>query len=457
MRPRPLPLTLACAALLTPSLTFAAGLVGEGPGRRVERETFLVVWDHVSRVQHLVAAAQVSGLQGPGALLLPLPLDAQIDQPLAGVDQALGSLLQGLDPVRPSPGDAPALAPRPEGLAALCKTWKLTCQAEALQWADERFSRQDLALLPLSAPSSAYAHLRFEASRPFVPFSEPPEDRVEGDPPPPDEAHPPRVQIFVELFNESPSGRWERALDAAAEGQRGALVGCYSKALEQRRRLAGSLQVQLRMNPEGQVTVEDEQARSKGLEPVAGCFAGALAKAPWPRSPFKKPILFEVHATLRPPAATARKTQVVVLSTQDVEPRLGHAEDPRVVPELRSIASLEPEPEALRRAFPEELRRALGLDLTRRWRLVAFETGADPHDLREDIELRPLVLAQAAPGSTPMPVVARGDRPEARPTLRPRWWQRSGVRRGALALLGAGLLGWLLWSELRRREERSSG
>jgi hypothetical protein len=128
-----------------------------------------------------------------------------------------------------------------------------------------------------------------------------------------------------------------------------------------------------------------------------------------------------------------------------------------VVPELKAIASLEPEPEALRQAFPEETRKALGLDLSRRWRLIAFETGVDPHGPRDDIQLRPLTLPAPRPGETPLPVVTRGDRPDRKPSLpAPRWWQRRGARRAALALATLLLLALVLRGELQKPREKKT-
>lgn len=460
--PRALLRPLLLATTLATQAAWAGGLAGDGPRRRIDQETFLVLWDHQSRTEHLLVAARASGLTTPGAHLLALPLDAMLDRPLDGISAAIDRLLPAAAPIPAQIGEAPALAPRPGGLPELCKTWKLTCRAELLGWAEERLPRGELALIPLATPpegpaTSAYAHFRFETPRPVIPFAEPAEDRSDPDPPPPGPDHPPRVQIFLELYNESPAGRWERQMDNAAEARRDDLVACYSKALEPRRKLAGSVHVQLRMGGDSVVSDEDERADSKPLEPVARCFAAALSKGAWPKNPFKKPIRFEAHATLRPPAATPRRTLVVVLSTQDAEPRLGDADEPRVVPELKAIASLEPEPEALRQAFPDETRKALGLDLSRRWRLIAFETGVDPHGPRDDIQLRPLTLPAPRPGAAPLPVVTRGDRPDRKPSLpAPRWWQRRGARRAALALATLLLLALVLQGELRKPREKKT-
>lgn len=455
-------LRVSSFALLLTLPASAGGLAGDGPQRRIEQETFLAVWDHQNHTEHLLVAARATGLKSVGAHLVALPMEAMLDRPLDGIHEAITSLLPAVTPVVPQPGDAPALAPRPGGVTELCKTWKLTCHAELLSWSGERFPRQEIALVPLSSPSpegpvtSSYAHFRFDAGLPFIPFAEPDENVAEPEPPPgPD--HPPRVQPFLELYNESPAGRWERQMDNALEGQRDALIGCYSKALEQRKKLSGSVQVQMSLSANNLAEEEEERADSKPLEPVARCFATALSKAAWPKNPFKKSIHFVAHATLRPPAATPRKMLAIVLSSQDAEPRLGHADEPRVVPELKAIASLEPEPEALRRAFPEATRQALGLDLSRRWRLIAFETGVDPHGARDDIELRLLSLPAPRPGETPMPVVARGDRPDHAPaSALPRWWKRRRFKLAGLLSLVFGLIALVVWRELKGQRAGAS-
>jgi hypothetical protein len=447
--------SLLLAALLTASAARAGGLAGDGPQRRIDQEVFFAVWDHQTLAQHLLVAARASGLTSPGAHLIALPLGATLDRPLDGIPDAINAIQPGLNLLPSRPGEAPALAPRPGGLEALCTTWKLTCRGELLAWSNEQFPRKELALIPLaSSPggpaASAYAHFRFEARRPLIPFAEPAEDRPDPEPPPPGPDHPPRVQISLELSNESPAGLWERQMDAAADTRRADLIGCYSKALEQKRKLAGSVHVQLRMDAAGVVTNEDERTDSKPLEPVARCFAAALLKAPWPKNPFKKPILFEAHGTLRPPIASPRRLLAVILATQDVEPRLGDPDGPRLVPDLRPIASFEPEPAALRAAFPEDTRKSLGLDLSRRWRLRIFETSADPHGPADDIAFRLLALPPPRPGETPLPVVARGDRPERTPAPPPpRWWKRRKIRLAALGLLALSLVATVVWLHLR--------
>lgn len=456
---------IALATLLPPLLARAGGLAGDGPQRRVEQETFLLTWDHQSRVEHLLVAAQATGLKGSGAYLLGLPMDTMLDRPLDGIHNTITNLLPEAAPLSPAAGGEPALAPHPAGISELCKTWKLTCHSELLAWSAKRLPRQELALVPLTEPSpegrsnSVYAHFRFDAEHPFLPFAEPEEDLVEPDPPLPSPEHPPRIQLFLELYNESPAGRWERQMDNTLEQQRSTLISCYSKALEQRRKLSGSIQVQMMMDASNFTEEEEARADSKLLDPVARCFATVLSKAIWPKNPFRKRIHFVAHATLRPPTATPRRMLAIVLSTQDVEPRLGHAEEPRVVPELKQLASLEPEPETLRRAFPEATRQALGLDLSRRWRLIAFETSVDPHGIHDDIELRPLPMPTQRPGEAPLPVIARGDLPSLpTPTQRtPPWWKRRHVKWIASFALISGTIAFILWRELKKpREEDAS-
>ncbi|MDW8249884.1 MAG: hypothetical protein RMJ98_11355 [Myxococcales bacterium] len=424
LRPPFLASLLLLAISLITSPVRAGGLVGDGPQRRVDQEVFFVVWDHLSLTQHLLVAARATGLTSPGALLLALPLRTTLERPLDGIPDAIHAIQPGLNLLPSIPGAPPELVPRPSGLEALCTSRKLTCRSELLGWAKEQFASKELVLLPLS-PShegtaiSTYAHFRFDTQHPLIPFAEPTEDRPEPEPPPPGPEHPPRVQIFLALANESPAGLWERQMDAAADTRRADLINCYSQVLKQKRKLTGSVHVQLRIDTEGVVSDEEERADSKPLEPVARCFAAALLKAPWPKNPFPKPIQFEAHATLRPPVASPRRTLAVVLASRDVEPRLGDPDGTHLVPELRPIAGFEPEPASLRAAFSEEARRALGIDLSRRWRLRIFETSVDPHGPVDDIAFRLLSLPPPRPSSPPWPVVDRGDHPEHHTTSPP--------------------------------------
>jgi hypothetical protein len=178
-----------------------------------------------------------------------------------------------------------------------------------------------------------------------------------------------------------------------------------------------------------------------GVLPSRGVSHSATSsEAPWR----------QVAASLKPPAAAPRRLLAVVLSTHDAEPRLGDGDEPRVVPDLRPLISREPTPSELSAAFPPDARQTLGLDLSRRWRLIAFETGADPHSLRDDIQLRLLTLAAPRPGEAPLPIVTRGDRPTL-PTAPPppRWWQRRRFKLSLAALLLAALIGAVLWRDRR--------
>ena len=450
-----IPLLGGLAGLLGSNAAHAGGLVGDGASRRVEQETMLVVWDHEKQEQHLVLGARASGLSAAGGYLTSVPREAQLAEPLDGVAAAITALVPGARPLATTAGEDALLLS--DGLVGVCKRRRLSCDADALTWASERSVGHGLVLLPLAASttgatSTAYAHLRFAAERPIVPFAEPVDASIDPEPPLPDAEHPARVRLWLELFNETPAGRWERQMDDAAEARAPDLAACYAPALERRRRLAGSVQVQLRIGPDQLVTVEEESAEPASLDPVARCLATALTRPGWPKQGFGKAIRVTVHASLRPPAATPRRLLAVVLSTRDVEPKLGHADDPRVVPDLQPLVSLEPSPSALAAAVPEPLRQALGLDLRRRWRLVAFETGADPHSQRDDIEMRPLRLPEPRPGDAPVPIVARGDRPEGyRAAMEPApWWRRRRVRRGASGLLALALVGVVLWRERRR-------
>jgi hypothetical protein len=447
-------------ALLAPRPALAGAAEGGGTPQIVE-ETSIVVWDHRTQVEHLLVAARVDLLKGQGLYAHGLPADA-VDATGAtteGIVKALASLSADALPlpfVAPGAGGgALRLLPAGAALAASCAEIGLRCGPSTLSFA----RRHALGVLPISAPdeggsaTTSYQHTRFPAPRPIIPFAEPAAPPERDEPPPPSEEHPPHVSVWVELGNETRSGQWERQIDQVASAQSKLIGECYGKALEKSRRLTGDVHIQMRIAADGAASDEGERASSPLLEAAARCAAGKLAKATWPGNPFKRPVRFEVHAQLMPPRALRRVARALVLCTTDAVPRLGSSDGAHPVPELKEIRSEEPDPEALRRAFDEPLRRELGLDLQQRWRLVVFETALSPHGENDEIEMLALApLPPLKPGEAPLPIVARGDRPtQATTTPPPRWWQRRRLRLGGLALVVlVAVILLVLWNDRRR-------
>ena len=62
-------------------------------------------------------------------------------------------------------------------------------------------------------PTPSYAHVRLSTTQPLVQFAEPEVPRRDEGVVPVDEAHPPRVKLWLELGTETKSGAWERRMD----------------------------------------------------------------------------------------------------------------------------------------------------------------------------------------------------------------------------------------------------
>lgn len=450
--------SVALLLLAAPRVAWAGGLVGEAAEGRVTQERALVVWDHVSGVEHLFLEATARGVQGAAAYLFQAPAGASTAPALPGVIEGFSALAPGPDAPDPGGPGAALLAAAEGGLEALCKAQKLLCSGAPLVWADLALKTGHEVILLPTGPArqgvarTGLAHLRFVSPHPVVPFAEPADPAgAEPEPPAPGPEHPPRVRVWVELGNETPSGKWERQMDAAGEAQGEALAACYTRALDRNRKLAGDVHVQVRIGGDDVASDEGERADRPSLSPVSRCFAAALAKAKWPKNPFQKPIRFEVHASLRPPAAVPRSMLVLVLSSLDAEPKLGDPDDPHEIPGHELVRSFEPSPEQLREAFSSPTRGALGLDPSRRWRLIVFRSSAEVHSARQDIWLRPLAPPPPPrPGETPLPVVDRGDQPDP-PAINP-----SPVRPLAWLLLGL-LCAAVGWGVSRLRKPPASG
>lgn len=139
---------------------------------------------------------------------------------------------------------------------------------------------------------------------------------------------------------------------------------------------------------------------------------------------------------MKPGAATKRAYRAYVLSTSDVEPRLG-ADFGGALPDGKVEATFEPDPKQLGDAFDPPTRAALGIDLARRHRLVVVSSGADPHP-REDLHFRTLALPPPKPGEIPLPIVEPGDRPDVPHARTP--FHRTRRAKLLAAALGVALL-----------------
>jgi hypothetical protein len=447
-------------ALLAPRLALAGGAEGGGAPRVVE-ETSLVVWDQRTGVEHLLVAARVDQLKGRGLYVYGLPPDAvEVTGPGS---EALVKAFAFLSPEAPPLPFAAGSGRRVEGpsFAATCPDLLgAPCGPAALNFARGRA----VGVLGITAPdeggsaTSTYHHTRFVTPAPILPFAEPAAPSDHDEPPAPSEDHPPRVNVWVELGNETKAGQWERQIDQAAAAQAAVIGECYAKVLEKSRRLAGDVHVQMRIAKDGAVSDEEERASSAPLESTARCAAGKLAKASWPGNPFGRPVRFEVHAQLLPPRALRRVSRVLVLSSTDAVPRLGSSDRPRPVPELKEIRSEEPDPSLIWSHLDEPSRKELGLDPHQRWRLLVFETTMDPHGENDDLALLTLApLPPTRPGDPPVPIITRGDRPTvAAPPHAPRWWHRRRVHLGIIGLFVLLIVVIVIWNDRRGTPTRDT-
>ncbi|MCC6648265.1 MAG: hypothetical protein IT374_22175 [Polyangiaceae bacterium] len=443
----------AVAWLLAPQ---AWALAPAAPGTSVELDVAIVVHDAAAGEQHLFVGARARAPgAGPIALVASVPRGARLADPLPGAPAAILSLAS--DAKVPALPASPLTARVERDLSTACAELAVTCAPQALSWASAARDRESL-VVRLSgdgdARVGAWAHLVVPTSTPFAPFAAPAlEETDRRELVAPDDGHPPRVKLWLELGVETRAGAWERAMDRALAETEPRLARCYREVADKLPKLSGDLHVQLRLPPGGApATAEGERASHKALGKVARCYARELERVEWPASSSLRPVPLEVHALVKPPIARLRAAWFVVLASTDVEPRLGD-DLGGAVPDARVVVSREPEARELE-SLPADVRAALSLAPARRYRLVVVETRADARPARDDVRFR--ALASPPPpraGEPDWPIVAPGDRPSRAPVARPRW--RPSRRARILLGLGAGLavclgVAWLALREPRR-------
>jgi hypothetical protein len=432
------------AAILTSAAPSAAGgsATREGSSTLTREEAF-VVWNHHQKVQHTFLAARIRA-RSEGAYFAAFVADEAHPVTVADVVKGVVDRLGDLHPkARLTTADtAEARVVGAPMLPGACKNLGFSCEKAVNGWPS---GERSALVLPFAAPleggavTTPWAHLRQETSYPVLPFSDAPgEASRETATAIVDEDHPPRVELWVELGTESKTGVWERTLDTAVHGLDAPVAACYTKLLAKSPRLVGDVHAEVRLpkTGDGKPEVNGTRASSRPLEPVAKCLSEAITSAELPRLPDRAAPL-QVHATLRPPVALPRSYRAVVLSSEDAEARLGEPESAKLPPELALTVSFEVTPAALRQSFDEDTRRALGLDLGERWRLLVLESPAEHHGTDREIAFRTLPYPTPAPGEAPLPVLALGDRPRAHSTPAVRWYKRLKVQRFSLALLVA--------------------
>lgn len=441
------------AASLAATGANAGGAFGEGQRGRVLEESVLVVWS--GGRERLFVSAAVAGVSPPASYVFPVPTGARVDDATSSADVAKG--FERLSAGR-APGPLGPSSPRTPRLPtsdATCREGELPCPPPSWLTARPASSRTFVQMPvvsgePLRAPWVALSI--DDAPHPIVPYAEPPDPRRDdSEPPAVDEAHPPRVSVWAELGIETKSGAWEKKMDATADGLTPALAQCFRPALEKTKRLGGDVHVQLRVGAAGDVSIDGSRASSAALRPVLRCFELAAGKAAWP-SPGGRAAPFEIHATLRPPAAEPRVMRAYILSTIEGQPHLGTPEDPRIPTDTRVLVAREPDFGELEAAFTAPVLASLGITRGPRWRLLVLESIAEGRPVADDIVLRAVAsLPPPKAGETPIPVLSRQDQPDAKPTRRkPRLWHRRPVR-AAAGVLAVLALAWLaVWLESRR-------
>lgn len=452
----------ALASCTLAAKAHAAGVLGAGGKARVLHETALVVWDSASRTEHLLLSTRVSQPeQQRAAYVFTVPDEAS----LLPVDDAMIAAFSRLSPDVQPLSFASALTPQrasdAEQLDTCCA--QFGCSQAGRAWAEGVLRGiKHVMFLPLPAPPegavsalSGYVHLQFATAYPMIPFSEPVDlGAPELDPPAPSKDHPPRVRTWLELGGETRSGKWEKQMDAQGALLTEPLAACFSDALLKAPRLTGDVHVLASVAPDGALEVVEDRASSRGLVSTSSCFSSLAAKQRWPRSGLQHRVQIQLHAVVAPPAAVPRVWRAFVLASQDVEPHLGRHDDPRVPPDTRLLHSFEPSAEQLAAALPEPARAALGIDVSRRWRFVVLESGADPHPPSDEVILRPLApLPPPKPGETPLPILSLGDRPFAPPPIKPTpLWKRRRVRIGAALTATLALVALVMYGQRRSKE-----
>lgn len=454
---------LTATAISLGTGTAVAGGAATREGRsRVAGEEVLVVWNHRLGTQHTFLSARLrSRSEGAylAAFVVPEGGSAPVD---ADVVKGAVDRLTELDPLaRLTPGETVKTSVVLQNeLAGACKNLGFPCDRAVSGWPE---GGRAAIVLPFPAAAdgavirTAWAHVRHETPHPVLPFSDPPGE-APGDTSPQavDDDHPPRVDLWVELGTESSTGIWEKTLDTAVQKLEKPVAACYAKVLGKLPRLTGNVHAQARLPFEGKLTVEGTRASSPSLEGVAKCLEAELLGADLPRLTGKNAPI-EVHATLKPPIALPRTYRAVVLTSRDAEARLGEPESERLPPDTKLLASFEAAPLALRRAFDDDARRALGLDLAERWRVLVLESSAERHGDSREIAFRTLAFPTPLPGEAPLPVVARGDRPASRGGPPPKWYRRVRTQRlGLLLALAFGIAAtvWLDGRSDGRRDRR---
>ena len=450
---------IAIAALSTGRPAFAGGAATREGRSRIAGEEALVVWNHRAKVQHTFLSARLRS-RSEGAYLAAFvvpeggagPADAEV---VKGVVDRLTEL----DPLaRLTPGEgAKSTVVLPGDLSGACRNLGFGCDRAVSGWPE---GTRTTVVLPFPAAADGgvittpWAHVRQETAHPVLPFSDPPgEAPSDTTPQAVDDDHPPRVDLWVELGVESKTGIWEKTLDTAVHQLEKPVAACYAKVLAKLPRLTGNVHAQARLPFEGKLTVEGTRASTPSLETVVKCLETELLSADLPRLTGKNAPI-EVHATLKPPIALPRIYRAVVLTSVDAEARLGEPESERLPPDTKLLASFEATPLALRRAFDDDTRRALGLDLAERWRVLVLESSAERHGDAREIAFRTLAFPTPQPGEAPLPVVARGDRPLSHGSTPPKWFRRARYQRLGLALGLAGGIAITVWLDARSNRRR---
>lgn len=435
---------LAAALLARPALALAPTAVG--PQSAVD--VTMVVHDGATGEAHMFVGTRVASAKtAPVGFVGRVPKGARIAEPVPLAESAMAALAGSDVPRLTGPfGEAKVTG----DLAATCRDLGVVCGPGVVSWSTrDRLLETLLVRLGGNADvrEASGLHVVMTTPTPFAPFAEPEvAEGSAGDLVAPDDAHPPRMKVWLELGTETRTGAWERAMDRALADTEPKLARCYLQEAEKKPKLAGDVHVQLRLPPGGAATAEGERASTKVLAKIARCYARELERATWPAVPGLRAVPVEVHAMLKPPVARTRDAWMVVLATGDVEPRLGR-DFGGAIAEARVVVSREPEARELS-AIDAGVRAALSIDPSKRYRLVVVETKAEARPENDDAYFRVLApLTPAKPGEPDWPIVAPGDRAVVPPMPVKKRWQptrREKLAGGlAIGLAFALLVVWL--------------